>query len=104
MWLAVLGPLLIDDGETRVELPRGRLRVLLAALLLHAGTPVAADTLAEVLWDGVPPAGAAVTLRTHVLRLRRVRLGPLTLGALRPGEVRPLTERERVALGKATEP
>lgn len=75
MWLAVLGPLLVDDGETSVELPRGRLRVLLAALLLHAGTPVAADALAEVLWDGAPPAGAAVTLRTHVLRLRRA-LGP----------------------------
>ncbi len=75
MWLAVLGPLLVYDGETPVELPRGRLRVLLAALLLHAGTPVAADALAEMLWDGVPPAGAAVTLRTHVLRLRRV-LGP----------------------------
>ncbi len=39
----------------------------------------------------------------HVLRLRRVRVGPLTLGTLRSGEARQLTERERVALRKATE-
>ena len=75
MWFAVLGPLLVHDGETPVDVPRGRLRALLAALLLHAGHPVAADTLAEVVWDGAPPAGAEVTLRSHVLRLRRV-LGP----------------------------
>jgi DNA-binding SARP family transcriptional activator len=49
--------------------------VLLAALVLHAGKPVSADTLAEVIWDGTPPSGALVTLRSYVLRLRRV-LGP----------------------------
>ena len=75
MWLAILGPLLVHDGESPVDVPRGRLRVLLAALLLNAGNPVAADTLAEVMWDGAPPPGAEVTLRSHVLRLRRV-LGP----------------------------
>ncbi len=75
MWLAILGPLLVHDGESLVDVPRGRLRVLLAALLLNAGNPVAADTLAEVMWDGAPPPGAVVTLRSHVLRLRRV-LGP----------------------------
>jgi DNA-binding SARP family transcriptional activator len=75
MWLAILGPLLVHDGETQVDVPKGRLRVLLAALLMHAGNPVAADALAEMVWDGSPPSGAAVTLRSHVLRLRRV-LGP----------------------------
>ena len=75
MWLAVLGPLLVDDGEARVQVPKGRLRVLFAALLVHAGNPVAADALAELVWDGAPPAGAAVTLRSHVSRLRHV-LGP----------------------------
>ncbi len=72
MWLAVLGPLLVHDGQRPVDVPRGRLRVLLAALLLQAGNPVAADRLAELVWDGAPTAGAAVTLRCHVLRLRRV--------------------------------
>jgi DNA-binding SARP family transcriptional activator len=75
MWLAVLGPLLVHDGEKQVGVPRGRPRVLLAALLLHAGNTVAASALAEVVWDGSPPPGAAVTLRSHVLRLRRA-LGP----------------------------
>jgi DNA-binding SARP family transcriptional activator/Flp pilus assembly protein TadD len=75
VWFAILGPLLVHDGETQVEVPRGRLRVLLAALLTHTGDPVAADALADVLWDGSPPSGASVTLRSHVVRLRRA-LGP----------------------------
>jgi DNA-binding SARP family transcriptional activator/tetratricopeptide (TPR) repeat protein len=81
MRFAILGPLLVHDGETQVDVPRGRQRVLLAALLMHAGSPVGADALAEVVWDGSPPSGAAVTLRSHVLRLRRV-LGPRAGGRL----------------------
>jgi DNA-binding SARP family transcriptional activator/tetratricopeptide (TPR) repeat protein len=75
MWFAILGPLLAHDGETVVDVPKGRQRILLAALLLHVGKPVAADVLAEVVWDGAPPSGADITLRSHVLRLRRA-LGP----------------------------
>jgi DNA-binding SARP family transcriptional activator len=67
--------LLVHDGETEVEVPRGRQRVLLAALLMRAGHPVAAGELGEVVWDGAPPSAAAVTLRSYVLRLRRA-LGP----------------------------
>jgi DNA-binding SARP family transcriptional activator/Flp pilus assembly protein TadD len=75
MWFAILGPLLVHDGEMQVNVPKGRQRVLLAALLVHAGEPVSADSLAEVVWDGAPSSGAEVTLRSHVLRLRRA-LGP----------------------------
>jgi DNA-binding SARP family transcriptional activator/Flp pilus assembly protein TadD len=75
MWFGILGPLLVHDGDTPVEVPKGRQRVLLAALVLRTGTPVAADTLAELVWDGSPPPSATITLRSHVLRLRRV-LGP----------------------------
>src|SRR5579862_9674803 len=75
VWFGVLGPLLVRDGDMLVEVPKGRLRVLLAALLLSAGKPISADELAEVVWDGEPPRGAEVTLRSHVLRLRRA-LGP----------------------------
>ena len=75
VWLAILGPLQVHDGQTHVDVPKGRLRVLLSALLLHAGSPVAAGDLTELVWDGSPPPSAAVTLRSHVLRLRRV-LGP----------------------------
>ena len=75
MRFAILGPLLVHDGETAVDVPRGRQRVLLAALLMHAGEPVAADALVEAVWDEDPPPGAVITLRSHVSRLRRV-LGP----------------------------
>jgi DNA-binding SARP family transcriptional activator len=76
MWFALLGPLLVHDGETQVEVPKGRLRILLTALLLRNGTTVSAGALAEAVWDGPPPSSAETTLRWHVLRLRRV-LGPL---------------------------
>ena len=75
MWFAILGPLLVHDGEAQIDVPKGRQRVLLAALLLQAGNPVPAGGLVEVVWDGAPPSGAVVTLRSHVLRLRRG-LGP----------------------------
>jgi DNA-binding SARP family transcriptional activator len=75
MWFAILGPLQVHDGETAVDVPKGRQRGLLAALMMQPGNPVSAGALAEVLWDGSPPPGADVTLRSHVLRLRRA-LGP----------------------------
>jgi DNA-binding SARP family transcriptional activator len=75
MWFAILGPLQVHDGETAVDVPKGRQRQLLAALIMQPGNPVSADALAEVVWDGSPPRRADVTLRSHVLRLRRA-LGP----------------------------
>jgi DNA-binding SARP family transcriptional activator/Tfp pilus assembly protein PilF len=75
MWFAILGPLLVHDGDEEIAVPAARQRVLLAALLVRAGRSVPADELAEVVWDGSPPAGSAATLRTYVKRLRRV-LGP----------------------------
>jgi DNA-binding SARP family transcriptional activator len=74
--LGVLGPLLVvDDVGVHVYVTSPRLRVLLAALLLHANSPVPAEALAELVWDGAPPDGAAITLRTYVHRLRTA-LGP----------------------------
>jgi DNA-binding SARP family transcriptional activator len=72
MWFGILGPLLVHDGETSIDLPKGRQRVLLATLMVHAGKPVPADVLAEMVWEGTPPSGATVTLRSHMMRLRRV--------------------------------
>jgi DNA-binding SARP family transcriptional activator/Tfp pilus assembly protein PilF len=51
------------------------LRVLLAVLLWRANQPVPADELAELVWDGAPPAGAPDAIRALVMRLRR-RLDP----------------------------
>lgn len=73
MRFVLLGPLgLIRDTGERTSIGGTRLRVLLAALLLKPNTPVSVDELADAVWDGAPPAGAASTLRGHVLRLRRI--------------------------------
>jgi DNA-binding SARP family transcriptional activator/tetratricopeptide (TPR) repeat protein len=60
----------------------GRQRALLASLLLSANAPVSGHALAEAVWDGSPPPGAATTLRSHVRRLRRA-LGPQAGGRIR---------------------
>jgi DNA-binding SARP family transcriptional activator len=60
VWIGLLGPLLAtDDAGVVVQLAGARLRVLLAALALSAGRPVAGDALAEFVWDGAPPSGYA---------------------------------------------
>jgi len=87
MRFALLGPLVVADGEgNRAALPGPRLRVMLAALLLHANVPVPAGELAELVWDGSPPAGAAATLRSYAARLRRALGGdPARIVARHPG-------------------
>jgi len=81
VWFALLGPLTVagETGEP-VEIVGRRLRVLLAALLLEANTPVSGEVLAEAVWDAAPSPGAHRTLHSHIARLRR------TLGA--PGAER----------------
>ena len=74
-WFGLLGPLRVRDGGAEVVVPAARQRVLLAALLIRVGQVVSVDELAAAVWDGEPPTGARVTLRSYVKRLRRV-LGP----------------------------
>jgi DNA-binding SARP family transcriptional activator len=72
MRFRLLGSLEATDAAGRWRPVTGpRRRVLLATLLLHPNTPVSVDELAETVWDGVPPAGHAQTLRSHIMRLRR---------------------------------
>jgi DNA-binding SARP family transcriptional activator len=71
----LLGPLLVRDGARPVPVSAPRQRVLLAALLLNAGRVVSLDALAEMLWEGKPPAGARGALHSAVQRLRST-LGP----------------------------
>ena len=66
----LLGPVeAIRDG-TPLPLGGRRQRALLALLLLQSGRAVSADRLAEELWHGRPPPGAAATLRAYVSKLR----------------------------------
>src|ERR1700761_2022277 len=75
MWFGVLGPMDIRTGQADVVLAGARQRTLLAGLLVRAGHTVSPDELGELVWDGEPPSGAPVTLRSYVARLRRA-LGP----------------------------
>ena len=76
MRFGVLGSLMVMDETGReIVLPAGRLRILMAALLLRANHVVSLDELVDALWDGQGPAGAARTARVHVTRLRQA-LGP----------------------------
>jgi DNA-binding SARP family transcriptional activator/tetratricopeptide (TPR) repeat protein len=73
MQFGVLGPLRVTGGSGEpVTVSAPRLRVLLAVLLWRANQPVPVDELAEMVWDGAPPAGAAGATRALVMRLRRV--------------------------------
>ena len=85
MDFGLLGPLVVRDGTRYVPVSAPRQRVLLAALLLSAGRVVGLDALAEVLWDGQPPAGARGALHSAVQRLRST-LGPSGAGLI---ETRP---------------
>jgi len=68
----LLGPLLVADGaNAEVDLGADRLRILLAALLVRANRTVSVGELAEIVWDGRPPAGAARTVCRYVQRLRQ---------------------------------
>ncbi|HEU4911211.1 MAG TPA: BTAD domain-containing putative transcriptional regulator [Actinomycetes bacterium] len=72
MGIAVLGPLALDDRDTALG-PRDR--VVLAALTIAGGRVVAADRLADALWDGRPPPTWAKVVQGCVVRLRKA-LGP----------------------------
>lgn len=71
MRFGVLGLLQVHDGAGNTRPVAGaRQRILLAALLVRANRVMPAAELAEIVWNGAPPAGAAA-LRTQVMRLRR---------------------------------
>jgi DNA-binding SARP family transcriptional activator/tetratricopeptide (TPR) repeat protein len=79
---ALLGTLTVADGDGEpVTVSGARQRALLAGLLLSANAPVSSGTLAEAIWDGSPPPGAATTLRSHIRRLRQA-LGPRAGGRI----------------------
>jgi DNA-binding SARP family transcriptional activator len=75
MWVSLLGPLRITNGEASVRVTAAKQRSLIAALAVSAGDVVPVDSLAEAIWDSVPPASWQVTLRNYIKRLRS------TLGA-----------------------
>ncbi|MEV6243767.1 AfsR/SARP family transcriptional regulator [Lentzea sp. NPDC051838] len=80
----LLGELSINGGGTAVPIKAGKLRGLLAGLLLRPGRPVSETDLIDLVWDA-PPARAHSTLQVYVVRLRQA------LGKLGPSVVRSST-------------
>lgn len=79
----MLGPLAVwdDDGEP-IRVPEGKLRALLASLLLAEGHAVSADRLADDLWGQDLPGNPVNTLQTKVSQLRRTLGGTGTAPSL----------------------
>ncbi|MGH8929851.1 MAG: tetratricopeptide repeat protein [Egibacteraceae bacterium] len=71
MEIRILGPLEIEIGGRQVRLGPQQ-GVVFAALLLEAGRVVQRSRLIERLWGDPAPEGAAITLRSHVLHLRKI--------------------------------
>ncbi len=68
----VLGPLEVGHGKRLVQLPTGRLRVLLSCLVMSPNEVVSSDTLIDRLWADTPVERARGALHTCVRRLRRL--------------------------------
>jgi hypothetical protein len=80
--LGILGPLsVVDDAGAQRPVPAARQRIMLAALLAQANRAVAAAELAELIWNGAPPPGAAKTMRVYMARLRQA-VGPAVAGRI----------------------
>jgi SARP family transcriptional regulator, regulator of embCAB operon len=89
----LLGPVEIRDGGAGSDIvpPGSKQRVLLSALVLHAGRPLSVGQLTEELWGERPPSNAANALQAHVARLRR----------LLPEQAGPVAGHEWISTGPA---
>ncbi len=109
----LLGPVrAVRDGR-ELGLGGPKQRAVLALLLVQAGRVVSSEYLADALWRGRPPPGAAGTLRSYVSRLRSL-LGPeavlvargggyaitVQAGSVDVGRFERLVEAGRDALGR----
>lgn len=68
----ILGPLVVRRDGQDLPVPTAMLRRLLLVLLAWPGQVMSVDFLADVLWDGDPPATARRTLAAYFSRLRGV--------------------------------
>ena len=72
---AVLGPVRVRRGDSRLPTGSPQQRALLAALLLRDGRTATAPELVDALWGEEPPDAALAALRTYASRLRKA-FGP----------------------------
>ncbi|MEW1921213.1 BTAD domain-containing putative transcriptional regulator [Pseudarthrobacter oxydans] len=72
LWIRALGPLQVIADGVPVPVSSHSLRIVLECLALRANSVVAADFLAEVIWDGHPPARPGPQLQVYVANLRNL--------------------------------
>ncbi len=72
MDVRILGQLEVESAGRRLDLGGHKQRAVLAVLVLEANRPVPVDRLADLLWDGRPPAQGVGTVRAYVSNLRRL--------------------------------
>ncbi|MFD3401537.1 BTAD domain-containing putative transcriptional regulator [Kribbella sp. NPDC058693] len=68
----LLGPFEVRANGSAVQLGSPKLRILLAALLLHAGRPVPVEELADAVWGQEQPGNPRRAIQLYVTRLRRL--------------------------------
>ena len=88
--ISVLGPLRVESPAGQVEIRGAKERLLLARLVAASGRLVPTSDLIDTLWGDEPPASAAKSLQTFVVRLRNAlepdrRLAPTLLLTEGPG-------------------
>ncbi|MEU4349487.1 BTAD domain-containing putative transcriptional regulator [Streptomyces sp. NPDC023838] len=83
MRFGLLGPLTVEGRPVG----SGKIRSLLAALLMRPGRVVPSDDLKLALWGDEPPASATASLHNHVARLRRLLDSEDRVRAVPPGYV-----------------
>ncbi|MEE1929188.1 AfsR/SARP family transcriptional regulator [Streptomyces sp. TRM 70351] len=73
MEVRLLGPVgVVADDGTALPLTASIPRTVLAVLALRPGQTVLADTVIDQVWGTRPPRTARATLRSHVMRLRKI--------------------------------
>lgn len=69
---SVLGPLRVEGLRGAIEIRGAKERLLLARLVAAGGRLVSSSELIDTLWGDEPPASAAKSLQTFILRLRNI--------------------------------
>src|SRR5690349_11981032 len=77
----LLGPVGAWEGEREIPLPGGRLRAVLAMLLLQANRTVTREALIDGVWGERAPSQADHTLQVYVSRLRKALEGRAIIDA-----------------------
>ncbi|WP_162641591.1 BTAD domain-containing putative transcriptional regulator [Streptosporangium sp. 'caverna'] len=72
MRFRLLGPLLVQAGDSPVRIAAPKQRTVLALLLARAGHIVPVRSLVAEVWDERPPRSAVANLRTYLMQLRKL--------------------------------